>query len=92
MWDYIKGHVKPFWTGFTGSGVLWGGILFADIRPEPIEYILRLLGAGAIAFVSGLCTVFATDFYKEVKATFKKKKDEKLKKEVKRNLDKERAA
>lgn len=70
MWNYIKEHLKPFWIGFTGSGIVWGNILFADptnIRGPVLAYLLKLLGAACIAFASGVAAAFATDFYKEAK-------------------------
>lgn len=70
MWNYIKEHVKPFWIGFTGSGVVWGNILFADPRllaGPVLAYLLKLIGAALIAFASGVAAALATDFYKEAK-------------------------
>jgi len=84
MWHYIKEHIKPFWIGFTGSGVVWGGVLFADANPgswPPLAFILKLVGAAAIAFASGLATSLSTDFYKEFKSRLKKYQDGKQKKD-----------
>lgn len=70
MWNYIKEHVKPFWIGFTGSGIVYGNILFADPRllaGPVLAYILKLAGAALIAFASGVAAALATDFYKEAK-------------------------
>lgn len=90
MWHYIKEHVKPFWIGFTGSGVVWGNILFADAGhiPGPVlVYLLKLVGAAAIAFASGLATVAATDFYKELKLRYKKYKNGKREKNNSREAE-----
>lgn len=70
MWHYIKEHVRAFWIGFTGSGIVYGNILFLDaahLNGPVIAYILKLLGAVVIAFLSGLATCAATDFYKDIK-------------------------
>lgn len=70
MWNYIKEHVKPFWIGFTGSGVVWGNILFADpsnLSGPVLTYLIKLIGAACIAFASGVAAAAATDFYKEAK-------------------------
>lgn len=90
MWHYIKEHVRPFIIGFTGSGVVWGNILFADVGSvsHPVwTYFVRLLGAAAIAFISGLATVAATDFYKLLKSRYKTYKDGKRKKDSSRKAE-----
>jgi hypothetical protein len=84
MWHYFKEHAKAFWVGFTGSGVVWANILFADIGPfsDPVlTYILRVAGATGIAFAAGLATCLATDFHKELKKRYKNFKDGKRKRE-----------
>lgn len=69
MWNYFKEHTRPFWIGFTGSGIVWGNILFLDtpVSGTLVAYLLRLIGAAAIAFASGVAAALATDFYKEAK-------------------------
>jgi hypothetical protein len=70
MWNYIKEHVRPFWVGFTGSGIVWGNILFADpptVSGPVLAYILKLVGAACIAFASGLAACAANDYYKWAK-------------------------
>lgn len=66
MWNYFRGHLKAFWRGFVGSGIFWGGLLFT--RPPWFDnifvaYVLKVIGAGILAFVSGLCTVLAQYYF-----------------------------
>lgn len=91
MFHYIKEHFGPFWKGAAGSGVLWAPVLFSDLNSGLVAYLLRLTGAALIAFVSGLCTILATDFYNECKARIKKRKDARSKKEIEEGKRKERA-
>lgn len=66
MWSYFEGHIKTFWKGFIGSYVVWGGVLFATpplLNNLFIAYILKVAGAGVLAFVSGLCTVVAKYYF-----------------------------
>lgn len=84
IWGFIKDHTKPFWTGFVGSGIVWGNILFADVGPVSgvvVAYLLRLSGAVLIAFGSGVATSLAADFYKEIKERYKNRKNGKRKKD-----------
>jgi hypothetical protein len=88
MWKFIHEHIKEFWKGFFGGGVVWGGILFSTpnfLVSYPVAFILKLLGAGALALVSGLATAYATDLYKH-------KIKPKLFKNVRDKDDKEKAA
>lgn len=66
MWKFIHEHIKEFWKGFFGGGVVWGGILFSTpnfLVSYPVAFILKLLGAGALALFTGLCTAYAADLY-----------------------------
>lgn len=66
IWNYITGHVKTFWKGFVGSGVVWGGLLFTTppwFDNLFVAYVLKLMGAALLAFVSGLCTVLAQYYF-----------------------------
>lgn len=68
MWNYIADHVKAFWRGFAGGYVVWGGVLFFGQAHFPtlwIAYIVKLMGAGVLAFVSGLATVIAKYIFEE---------------------------
>jgi hypothetical protein len=83
MWHYIKEHGKAFWVGFTGSGIVWGNVLFIDATSIPyafLAYILKLAGAVAIAFACGLATALASDFHKLIKKRYQKLKDAKQQK------------
>lgn len=88
MWHYIKEHIRPFIVGAAGSGVVWGNILFADVGPSiypVLAYVLRLCGAVLIAFCSGVATIAATDFYKDLKSRIKKYRDGKRTKQTRQD-------
>lgn len=70
VFPYIREHTKVFWSGFTIGGVVWGNILFLNtsinIHPA-LAFVLKVVGAGLIAFVSGIGTSLGNDFYKKIK-------------------------
>jgi apolipoprotein N-acyltransferase len=77
MWHYLKEHGFAFKLGAAGSVGIWGSFLFVDISfiPNPVlAFILKVIGAATIAFVTGLATCLATDFYKDAKQWSKNKK------------------
>lgn len=87
MWHFIKEHSKEFWKFFTGGYVVWGGILFSappELGGVFVNFLLKAIGAGALAFVTGFFTVaghYVWKKYIEPKIS-KNKKDERQEKDA----------
>lgn len=91
---WIQTHSKPFRLGFFGAFGVCSPLLFASppfLDPMIWSFAVKLVLSGACAFVAGLCTSLATDFYKEFKNRIKKHKDAKRAKEIERGKKQERA-
>lgn len=88
MWHFIKEHSKEFWKFFTGGYVVWGGILFSapsQLGSTVLTFLLKAIGAGALAFITGLFTILGQEFYRRYleKKIFKNKtKDDERKKDA----------
>ena len=80
MGEFINGKVKEFWSGSIIGFI--AGIKFLFTEPLGwgdlvIQYSLKFIAVCLFAFVSGIFTVLAKDFYEhKIKGKiFKKKKD-----------------
>jgi hypothetical protein len=89
MRKFIHEHFKDFWKGAVGGGAVCSGILLPTptfIASIPLDFLLKMLGAGAAALFTGLLTAYGADLYKH-------KIKPKLFKNVKSNKkDEEKAA
>jgi len=82
MWDYFSQHAKGFWKAFGGGYLLWGSILFVSppvLSNLWLAFFLKLIGAGALAFVTSLGTLlgkYVVEHRKQLaQKIFKRKQD-----------------
>lgn len=92
--DWFKEHTKPFWKGFFGGFGICSPLLFAAppfLSPLVWSFLVKLAMAGMCAFVAGLGTSLATDFYKTISKRVKKLRDAKRKRQIEKWKKSERA-
>lgn len=96
LWQFIKGHIKGFWSGVVGGCVLWGYVLF-PLRIDVVNFpawVVDALGFAALTFSTAVLKVVAEHLYEE----YGKRKVTrfinciKYRRNEKRKKDKQRAA
>lgn len=63
----FRAYLKEFWGGAFVGGTTGSVFLFPApllLKSFLLAYIIKIIGTGILAGISGLCTILAVDFYK----------------------------
>lgn len=84
VYDFIKRHSKEFIAGGLLGGIFSGNVLFLNAHSWTgliWEWVIRAIGTGIIAIISGLATAYSKELFKNWQEykTLKKKEYDKRK-------------